>query len=290
MTHPTPKPIHTTVPVKGLQKDFKILHFTDLHACALDEAEKAAMPDYRRDYIPPRIGLFGGGRPYPPEAALPALLRYGEEISADLVLMTGDILDFPSEANLAHLESCINHCSVPVLYITGNHDWSFADDYHTENARELYLTRVESIGGMRDGMTCFESDAVTVCALDSGCDCIRPETLEAYKAAAHRAREAGKALILAMHVPVHAETLLEDTVKVWRRNLNLGPNGMGGDHEPTLEFYRTVACDTALAPDAVIAGHLHFDHEDLLENGVPQYLTDIACDGHCRVLTLTPAE
>ena len=43
MNQPTPKPIFTTVPVKGLKKDFKILHFTDLHACALDEAEKAAM-------------------------------------------------------------------------------------------------------------------------------------------------------------------------------------------------------------------------------------------------------
>jgi hypothetical protein len=79
-------------------------------------------------------------------------------------------------------------------------------------------------------------------------------------------------------------------VKVWRRNLNLGPTGMGGNHEPTLEFYRAVACETALAPDAVIAGHLHFDHEDLLENGVLQYVTDIACDGHCRVITLTSAD
>jgi hypothetical protein len=27
-----------------------------------------------------------------------------------------------------------------------------------------------------------------------------------------------------------------------------------------------------------------------LENGVPQYITDIACDGHCRVITLTSAD
>ena len=37
MNQPTPKPIFTTVPVKGLKRDFKILHFTDLHACALGE-------------------------------------------------------------------------------------------------------------------------------------------------------------------------------------------------------------------------------------------------------------
>ena len=50
MDHPIPKPIYTTVPAKGLKGDFKILHFTDLHACALGEEEKSAMPDYRRDY------------------------------------------------------------------------------------------------------------------------------------------------------------------------------------------------------------------------------------------------
>ena len=98
MTYPTPKPIFSTVPIKSLKKDFTILHFTDLHACALDEDEKAAMEPARRDYIPPRQGLFGGGRPYPSEAALPALMAYGEEIAADLILMTGDIIDFPDSS------------------------------------------------------------------------------------------------------------------------------------------------------------------------------------------------
>ena len=290
MTHPTPKPICTTVPLKGLSKDFKILHFTDLHACALDDVEKASMPDYRRDYIPPRVWLFGGGRPYPSEAALPALLRYGEELAADLVLMTGDILDFPSEANLSLLEACIRDCSVPVLYVTGNHDWSFADDYHTAAARARYLTRVESISRSRDGLCYFENDSLLICAIDDSCDSVRPETLEAYRTAAARAKESGKALILAMHVPLHAETLVEDTVRVWRQELTVGEGAFGSDDPATMAFFNAVAKDTALAPDAVIAGHLHFDHEDQLENGVPQYVTDIACDGHCRVITLTPAD
>ena len=65
MQYPIPKPIFTTVPVKGLKRDFKILHFTDLHACALDEDEKATMEPVRRDYIPPRQGLFGGRQTLP---------------------------------------------------------------------------------------------------------------------------------------------------------------------------------------------------------------------------------
>ena len=288
MNQPTPKPIFTTVPIKGLKKEFKILHFTDLHACALDEAEKAAMEPVRRDYIPPRQGLFGGGRPYPSEAALPALMRYGEEIAADLILMTGDIIDFPSEANLTLLASCVDTCKVPVLYITGNHDWSYADDYHTENAAATYLTRVDAISGAVDHAAVYEDDIVLVCAVDSGLDRIRKETLEAYLTAARRAKAYGKVLILALHVPVHAETLVEDTVRVWRQELTIGEGAFGADDPATMAFYNAVAVESDLAPDVVIAGHVHFDHEDIFPNGTPQYITDIACDGHCRVLTLTP--
>lgn len=288
MTYPTPKPIFTTVPVKGLKREFRILHFTDLHACALDEAEKAAMEPVRRDYIPPRQGLFGGGRLYPSEAALPALMGYGEEISADLVLMTGDIIDFPSEANLTLLKTCVDACKVPVLYITGNHDWSYADDYHTENAAATYLTRVDAISGAADHAAVYEDDNVLVCAVDSSPDRIRKETLEAYLTAARRAKAYGKALILALHVPVHAETLVEDTVRVWRQELTIGEGAFGANDPATMTFYNAVAVESDLAPDVVIAGHVHFDHEDLFPNGTPQYITDIACDGHCRVLTLTP--
>ena len=288
MTYPTPKPIFTTVPVKGLKRDFRILHVTDLHACALDEAEKAAMEPVRRDYIPPRQGLFGGGRPYPSEAALPALMGYGEEISADLVLMTGDIIDFPSEANLTLLKTCVDACKVPVLYITGNHDWSYADDYHTENAAATYLTRVDAISGAADHAAVYEDDNVLVCAVDSSPDRIRKETLEAYLTATRRAKAYGKALILALHVPVHAETLVEDTVRVWRQELTIGEGAFGANDPATMTFYNAVAVESDLAPDVVIAGHVHFDHEDLFPNGTPQYITDIACDGHCRVLTLTP--
>ena len=290
VTYPTPKPIFTALPVKGLKKNFKILHLTDIHACAICEIEKEAMEPIRRDYIPGRQKLFAGGRPYPSEDALPSLLRYGEEISADLILMTGDIIDFPSEANLSLLQSCVDSCRVPVLYITGNHDWSFFDDYHTENAAMTYLTRVDAISNCVDHATVYENEAVLVCAVDSGLDRIRKETLNAYLTAARRAKKAGKALILALHVPIHAKTLVEDTVRVWRRELTIGEGAFGCDDPDTMAFYNTVAVESELAPDAVIAGHVHFDHEDRFPNGTPQYITGIACDGHCRVLTLTPAE
>ncbi len=289
MTDPTPKPIFTTVPVKGLKKEYKILHITDLHACAVDETEAAAMPAYRLDYIRQRQGLFGGGRPYPSEAALPVLFEYAAELGADLILLTGDILDFPSDTNLRLLGDCIRKSPVPCLYITGNHDWSFADDYHTQNAVNLHLPRVGAFSGGDPHFAVWETEDLTVCAVDSGLDRVCESTVNAYTALARRTKAEGKALILALHVPLHVDTLVEDATRVWGRELAIGEGALGAWDAHTLRFYRAVAVEGDRTPAAVIAGHVHFDHEDVLPNGVIQYITDIACDGHCRVVTLTPA-
>ena len=290
MNQPAPKPIFTTIPVKGLKKEFKILHFTDLHASEFTEAEAGKMPPNRLAYIEIRRTHWAGGRSFVSAEALPMLIDYAKEIQADLILMTGDIIDFPSEANLTLLKTCVDSCRVPVLYITGNHDWSYADDYHTENAATAYLPRVDAVSGCVDHAAIYEDETVLVCAVDSGLHRIREETLEAYLTAARRAKAMGKALILALHVPVHAETLVEDTVRVWRQELTIGEGAFGADDPATMAFYNAVAVESDLAPDVVIAGHVHFDHQDIFPNDTPQYITDIACDGHCRVLTLIPAE
>ncbi len=290
MNRPTPKPIHTTVPVAGLDKPFTILQITDLHACAVSDTEAAAMPAARIEYIRARQGLFSGGRPYPSEAALPVLMEYAREIEADLILLTGDILDFPSETNLSLLEKELSSSPIPTLFITGNHDWSFADDYHTGNAAATYLPRMDALSGGSHHVATAEFDRVVVCAIDNGLDRIEPAAVDAYMATAKAARDAGKTLVLAMHIPLKVDTLVEDTVRVWRRDLCLGRGATGDWDAHTMNFCHEVGEATALAPDAVITGHLHFSHEDVLPNGVPQLVTDIACDGLCRVIRLEPIE
>ncbi len=288
MSKPTPKPVHTTLPIRGLTTPVTILHITDVHACALTEAEAAAMPACRRDYALERRAFFSEGRPYPPEAVLPALMDYAREIEADLTLLTGDIADFPSEANLSLLEKEFSDSPIPTLFITGNHDWSFADDYHTGNAAAAYLPRMDALSGGNHRIAVVEFDRVVVCALDNGLDRLAPETVEAYMDTVRAARTAGKALVLAMHIPLKADTLAEDTVRVWHRDLCLGRGATGDWDVHTVNFCREVGEATAFAPDAVIAGHLHFDHEDRLPNGVPQLVTGIGCGGHCRVIRCVP--
>ena len=77
-------------------------HFTDLHACACEGVE----PADRLQYCQAREKGFAS-----PEmtsaARMPYLFAYGQRIQADMLFLTGDIIDFPSDANLALLKSCV---------------------------------------------------------------------------------------------------------------------------------------------------------------------------------------
>ncbi len=284
-----PKPIFTELPIKGLTTPVTILQITDLHAAAMNEEELSIMSEGRRDYNTVRIAHFTQGRPYHPEEILPVLMQYAAEVGADVTLLTGDILDFPSEQNLSILADALDTSPVPALYITGNHDWSFADDYHTPNARATYLPRVEALSRSTDGLAVYETETFVLAALDDSTERVRPETVDAYIALSERTRAVKKPLILSMHIPLYAATLTEDTARVWGRDICLGPLAFGRDDPATMRFYEEVAVGTAHAPDALITGHLHFHHEDLLENGTPQLVTDIASGGTCRVIRLLPA-
>ncbi len=285
---PTPRPIETTIPIRGLSKPFTILQITDLHACALSPVDEATMPAARLSYARERVAAFAGGRPYPSAALLPVLMDYATEIAADLVLLTGDILDFPSEGNLALLGEALAASRVPALYIPGNHDWSFADDYHTATARAAYLPYMDTFAGGDHSIAVYETDTLAVCALDNGLDRIPEATANAYMNLAARLGREGKPLILAMHIPLQVDSLTPDTIRVWGRDLTIGERATGGWDAQTVRFCREVTEGRAFAPAAVITGHLHLSHEDVFPNGVPQLVTDIACDGICRVVHLTP--
>lgn len=94
--------------------------------------------------------------------------------------------------------------------------------------------------------------------------------------------------MLCMHIPINCPTLHNDTVRDWRRNINIGAGAIV-KNDATTRFCEYVR-DPASRVAAVIAGHLHFSHEDELAPGLVQYITGGAYLGISRKITLMPAE
>lgn len=279
-------PVQTTLTIPGLSREYTFLQVTDLHASAYSTAEAKAMDANRRNYIAARRNAFTDGFMLS-EERMPYMFSYADQIGADMLLLTGDILDFPSELNMSMMYENIAALKTPTLFTLGNHDWCFADDYLTPNAAATYIPAFNkmSVGQPADDpyVRYVEYDEFMIVAVDNSADYVTASTVDKFLALC----EKGKPIILMLHVPLHVDSLIEDCTKVWGKDL-----GMGGDTgvcawSPDVQrFYHAVAEDENSPVVAVLAGHVHFTHEDVLPNGVPQYITSTAYTGDCRVITV----
>ena len=217
-------------------------------------------------------------------ARMPYLFAYGQRIQADMLFLTGDIIDFPSDANLSLLKSCVRNSPVPSMYITGNHDWSFFDNYNSAYARQTYLPQLAEISGGNTAFHYVEYEDLIVAALDNAMDEVPGEALNGLR----KLCQGTKPIILLMHIPMTVETLTQPTKNVWGRDICMGPGGVGYWIDTVYGLYQLVAVqETPIV--AVVTGHVHFSHEDTLPNGVPQIVTGTASQGGlCRVITVEP--
>ncbi len=279
-------PITATVTIPGLSRDYTLLQVTDLHASAYSTEEAKGMDANRRNYIAGRRNAFTDGFMLS-EERMPYMFGYADEINADLLMLTGDIIDFPSELNISLMAQNIEALKAPALFSLGNHDWCYADDYLSAGAAAAYIPKLNALSAGEPAddpyVKYVDFGEFMVVSVDNSTDSVTAQTVDKFLALC----EKGKPIILMLHVPLHVDSLVADCTKVWGKDL-----GMGGDTgvcawSPDVQrFYHAVAEDPNSPVVAVFAGHVHFNHEDVLPNGVTQYITSTAYTGDCRVITV----
>ena len=279
-------PSTATVTIPGLSRDYTLLQVTDLHSSAYTTAEAKAMNAQRRSYIAGRRNAFTDGFMFA-EERMPYMFGYANEINADLLMLTGDIIDFPSELNISLMAQNISALRTPALFSLGNHDWCYADDYLSAGAAAEFIPKLNALSAGEPAddpyVKYVDFGEFMVVQVDNSTDSVTESTVDKFLELC----ELGKPIILMLHVPLHVDSMVADCTKVWGKDL-----GMGGDTgvcawSPDVQrFYQAVAEDENTPVVAVFAGHVHFNHEDALPNGVMQYVTSTAYTGECRVITV----
>lgn len=271
----------TEIEIEGLQNEYTFLQLTDLHMCAIGIDDKEAMRPARYNYAAQRRNDFKYSFLYS-EERLRAFYTFAEKNDVDLMIMTGDILDFPSKENVRILYNEVTNAKTPTLFTLGNHDWSFKDDYHTPNATNQ---NIPLFAELSDGDPLFayvEYEDLIVASIDNSRDYVTDETVDKFLAL----YEKNKPIILTLHVPLYSEKLAEKSIAQSGKNLTMGGEGMHSDKEAVMRLYNAVCVDENTPVVAVLSGHLHYDFEDVFENGVPQYVTWQGYVGGCRTLTV----
>ncbi|MBR5125052.1 MAG: metallophosphoesterase [Clostridia bacterium] len=274
-------PSTATVVIPGLTKEYKFVQISDSHVSAFSDDDQKKWTAARIQYNTARRNSFMADGLFA-EERFPLLFDYANEIQADGLFLTGDLIDFPSEKNVALLYENVSRFNGKSIYCLGNHDWNYSDDYMTGNAVTTNRPLFNDLTNGDPYLSYVEYDEFIVVAVDNSSDVVTDDTVDKFLAL----YEKNKPIILLLHVPLHVDTLAPDCIKVWGRNIAMGPGALGGDWGSVQRFYNAVAVDENSPVVAVFSGHVHFNHEDVLPNGVPQYITSTGYTGDLRVVTV----
>lgn len=258
----------------GLEKPLTLLHLSDTHIILADERDD----ERKRKLAEDRVHAFG----VPQDEVirnLDAALDYAKA-NCDLVVHTGDLIDFVSHPNLDILSEKLS--AEDTFFAVGNHEFSL----YVGEAKEDTAYKMQSFNRVRAASPNdldFASrivNGINLVAVDNGYYLFTENQLERLK----KELQKGLPVILLMHNPIHTETLYDYMMNVRKSPcayltgtpeelLSCYPADRREQQrpdKPTLDFIEYIKQQPQIK--AVFAGHLHFFHQDQITGTLPQFI------------------
>lgn len=258
----------------GLEKPLTLLHLSDTHIILADERDD----ERKRKLAEDRVHAFG----VPQDEVirnLDAALDYAKA-NCDLVVHTGDLIDFVSHPNLDILSEKLS--AEDTFFAVGNHEFSL----YVGEAKEDTAYKMQSFDRVRAASPNdldFASrivNGINLVAVDNGYYLFTENQLERLK----KELQKGLPVILLMHNPIHTETLYDYMMNVRKSPcayltgtpeelLSCYPADRREQQrpdKPTLDFIGYIKKQPQIK--AVFAGHLHFFHQDQITGTLPQFI------------------
>jgi len=261
----------------GLEKPLKILHITDNHIPFCCETDPEGMHRQRAQRDEAGSVL-----------ALREQMEYGEA-NCDLIVHTGDLIDFISKPCLAFARQFFREHE-KVLFIAGNHEYT-KYDYAVEDM-DYRIRSLQDMGGGLGVDLFFTSrilGGVNFVGIDDSYHQVEDGQLIRLKKEVAK----GYPIILSLHAPLYEEALYRATYEYWNEVAVVNADSsrhpeVAGDmaeaYPSTRAFYEYVTHEPRIK--AILAGHVHFPFESNLPGGKPQFVTGLGSEGHAREITI----
>ena len=268
----------------GLVQPVRILQVSDCHlsGCCEEDSEKAKAKSKKKtaEFLKETGGVTQEQR-----------LKEALDLSAeyDALVLTGDIADSPSRANLELLASMLE--GRRYLYTFGNHDYyTYDSDSGNADDRERFLDDFLRFLPCDPTMDSLQVGGVNLVALDDSLAQFSALQLEFLKAEAAK----GLPILLFLHLPVYSPTFVPQAYEWWDSSMCVGtPANVLAAHGETDPKMRAEA-ETLLMLDyireeplikAIFASHLHFsDEANVL--GKPQFVNKPCYLGSAREILI----
>ena len=262
----------------GAAAPFTFYHMSDTHLILVDERDderKRSLPERRRK-------LFPNGLEYLKEAA-----EISKADGNSLIVHTGDLIDFVSEANLEAAKKFISETNC--LMIAGNHEFTQyvfevvkAADSAEYRSQTFDKVQAAFLNDIR--FTSKEINGINLVCIDNSYNLFEPWQLEALKKEVQK----GMPIILFMHIPLYNEEVYEYCTKFYNTvvgDLICVPEDKLEKYPPeryeqqkgdalTFEMFEYIKHEPLIK--AIFSGHEHFDFKTTIDNRLPQYVTGIS--------------
>lgn len=292
----------TVIKVPGLKTTYKFLQLADTHANVIPKDTSSVFYNFSVS----RYNSFSKGMNYDYNEVVSRAYGYANSVGASAMLMTGDIIDCPSDENIEYLYNEVEKGGLTTMFTLGNHDWTCADSsygygncFSTVQKETFWpkfqdLCTVESCGNTDNCHGSYiDFGEVVVVMLNNSEDTFQYS--QSYRVL-RSALALKKPTIVLYHVPLYAETIVDDAVDYWGVNPSCGSQNTGntfdGWNKRVIEMLETSEYVVGL-----FTSHVHFEHEDLpydlafdtdttISNGVTQYVCPPGHKGECRLIVL----
>lgn len=255
----------------GAKAPFELLHISDTHLTLADGRDCERKQKLAAD----RSSYFNNAETYLSEAEC-----YSRENGA-LIVHTGDLIDFVSEANLDRARTFTNNSDA--FFAAGNHEFSLFVGEAIEDAeyRNQSLAHVQEAFKNDIRFSSRKLNGVNLIAIDNSYYRFETEQLTSLKSEI----ALGLPIILFMHNPLYEPELYK--ISMNRKEcayLTSTPEDLMQSYsehrykqqkadEITLETTELIKSEPLVK--AIFTGHLHFDYEGILTDTICQYVTGI---------------
>ena len=253
----------------GVSAPFSVFHISDSHLADADLGEDAELVELGKW----RMKTFGGYQ----KEALHALITRGRQC-ADLIVHTGDLLDFVSEGNLRAAKEAFALGGGDVFGSIGNHEWRSSPgepwvwgpkEENKQACAKVYPFNLDFDSRILNGVNLVSLDDSLIDAKGDFRRDITPDQRERFEEEVAK----GLPIVLCVHVPFWTPDVWMASRQYWKKRTGkfCGENtAMPVFGRDTEDFIAYLKSEPLLK--AILSGHEHITVEERFSPTAMQYL------------------
>lgn len=270
----------------------RVLHITDSHITfAGPEDEEHVEYSSRMAAAYENGNHYKSGKPISWTEAFSTILQETKQMNIDLILLTGDILNYPSKQAVQFVLDELNACGIPYLYTAGNHDWHLegmlgsSHDLREKWREEILLPLYQ---GENPSHYARQVNGINFLMIDNSTYQMTNEQVDFLR----EQRSLGLPMVIGLHIPVSMDGQLYGIGnRNWGASIDNGYElerrerwPAEGHNQETYDFVELLL-DAPVS--IVLSGHIH-THKNERKGGFLQYVTPMGRYGHYRVIEISP--